>query len=72
MSYSAPDGHQMIYRGLDVYFNDSVYDGALAERFGFYNYFQTERCRPEIWLILVTTVGCEFFFVAVLVLDLQT
>uniref|UniRef100_A0A3Q3LWN4 receptor protein-tyrosine kinase n=1 Tax=Labrus bergylta TaxID=56723 RepID=A0A3Q3LWN4_9LABR len=32
MSYSIPDGHQMIYRGLDVYFNDSVYDGALAER----------------------------------------
>ncbi|AWP04422.1 putative discoidin domain-containing receptor 2-like [Scophthalmus maximus] len=31
-SYSIPDGHQMIYRGLDVYFNDSVYDGALAER----------------------------------------
>uniref|UniRef100_A0A3Q3QDD7 receptor protein-tyrosine kinase n=1 Tax=Monopterus albus TaxID=43700 RepID=A0A3Q3QDD7_MONAL len=28
MSYSIPDGHQMIYRGLDVYFNDSVYDGA--------------------------------------------
>uniref|UniRef100_A0A8C9X9C8 receptor protein-tyrosine kinase n=1 Tax=Sander lucioperca TaxID=283035 RepID=A0A8C9X9C8_SANLU len=27
-SYSIPDGHQMIYRGLDVYFNDSVYDGA--------------------------------------------
>ncbi|XP_075875840.1 discoidin domain-containing receptor 2-like [Nelusetta ayraudi] len=27
MSYSIPDGHQMIYRGLDVYFNDSVYDG---------------------------------------------
>lgn len=32
MSYSLPDGHQMIYRGLDVYFNDSVYDGAVAER----------------------------------------
>ncbi|XP_016897757.1 discoidin domain-containing receptor 2 [Cynoglossus semilaevis] len=32
MSYSIPDGHQMIYRGQDVYFNDSVYDGALAER----------------------------------------
>ncbi|XP_070774537.1 discoidin domain-containing receptor 2 [Enoplosus armatus] len=32
MSYSIPDGHQMIYRGLDVYFNDSVYDGASAER----------------------------------------
>ncbi|KAM4604954.1 discoidin domain-containing receptor 2 [Polymixia lowei] len=31
MSYSAPDGHQMIYRGLDVYLNDSVYDGASAE-----------------------------------------
>ncbi|KAF3858700.1 hypothetical protein F7725_011901 [Dissostichus mawsoni] len=26
------EGHQMIYRGLDVYFNDSVYDGASAER----------------------------------------
>ncbi|XP_039672895.1 discoidin domain-containing receptor 2-like isoform X1 [Perca fluviatilis] len=32
MSYSIPDGHQMIYRGLDVYFNDSVYDGASADR----------------------------------------
>ncbi|KAM8728917.1 discoidin domain-containing receptor 2-like [Acanthopagrus schlegelii] len=32
VSYSIPDGHQMIYRGLDVYFNDSVYDGASAER----------------------------------------
>uniref|UniRef100_A0A4W6FPM7 receptor protein-tyrosine kinase n=1 Tax=Lates calcarifer TaxID=8187 RepID=A0A4W6FPM7_LATCA len=32
MSYSIPDGHQMIYRGLDVYFNDSVYDRASAER----------------------------------------
>uniref|UniRef100_H3CNA5 receptor protein-tyrosine kinase n=1 Tax=Tetraodon nigroviridis TaxID=99883 RepID=H3CNA5_TETNG len=32
MAYSLPDGHQMIYRGLDVYFNDSVYDGATAER----------------------------------------
>ncbi|KAF7664699.1 hypothetical protein LDENG_00169060 [Lucifuga dentata] len=32
MSYSITDGHQMIHRGLDVYFNDSVYDGALAER----------------------------------------
>ncbi|XP_037537207.1 discoidin domain-containing receptor 2-like [Nematolebias whitei] len=32
MSYSLPDGHQMIYRGLDVFFNDSVYDGTLAER----------------------------------------
>ncbi|XP_047444509.1 discoidin domain-containing receptor 2-like [Mugil cephalus] len=31
MSYSIPDGHQMIYRGLDVFFNDSVYDGASAE-----------------------------------------
>ncbi|XP_028986928.1 discoidin domain-containing receptor 2-like [Betta splendens] len=31
-SYSIPDGHQMIYRGRDVYFNDSVYDGASAER----------------------------------------
>lgn len=32
MSYSIPDGHQMIFRGLDVYFNDSVYDGTTAER----------------------------------------
>lgn len=32
MSYSLPDGHLMIYRGLDVYFNDSVYDGTVAER----------------------------------------
>uniref|UniRef100_A0A3Q1GHL8 receptor protein-tyrosine kinase n=1 Tax=Acanthochromis polyacanthus TaxID=80966 RepID=A0A3Q1GHL8_9TELE len=32
MSYSIPDGDQMIYRGLDVFFNDSVYDGASAER----------------------------------------
>uniref|UniRef100_A0A8C2Z955 receptor protein-tyrosine kinase n=1 Tax=Cyclopterus lumpus TaxID=8103 RepID=A0A8C2Z955_CYCLU len=32
ISYSIPDGHQMIYRGLDVYFNDSVNDGASAER----------------------------------------
>uniref|UniRef100_A0A8C6NS43 receptor protein-tyrosine kinase n=1 Tax=Nothobranchius furzeri TaxID=105023 RepID=A0A8C6NS43_NOTFU len=32
MSYSIPDGHQMIYRGLDVFFNDSVYDGAAGER----------------------------------------
>ncbi|XP_010794170.1 discoidin domain-containing receptor 2-like isoform X1 [Notothenia coriiceps] len=32
MSYTIPEGHQMIYRGLDVYFNDSVYDGASAER----------------------------------------
>ncbi|XP_041847424.1 discoidin domain-containing receptor 2 [Melanotaenia boesemani] len=31
MSYSIPEGHQMIYRGLDVFFNDSVYDGASAE-----------------------------------------
>ncbi|XP_029930423.1 discoidin domain-containing receptor 2-like [Myripristis murdjan] len=31
MSYSIPDGQQMIYRGLDVYLNDSVYDGASAE-----------------------------------------
>ncbi|KAM3866493.1 discoidin domain-containing receptor 2-like [Diretmus argenteus] len=31
MSYSAPEGHQMIYRGLDVYLNDSVYDGASAQ-----------------------------------------
>lgn len=35
MSYSIPDGHQMIYRGLDVYFNDSVYDGpTTAEKYG--------------------------------------
>ncbi|XP_074544420.1 discoidin domain-containing receptor 2-like [Halichoeres trimaculatus] len=32
MSYSIPNGQQMIYRGLDVYLNDSVYDGATAER----------------------------------------
>lgn len=32
MAYSLPEGHQMIYRGLDVYFNDSVYDGVVAER----------------------------------------
>uniref|UniRef100_A0A3B3U1V4 Discoidin domain-containing receptor 2-like n=1 Tax=Poecilia latipinna TaxID=48699 RepID=A0A3B3U1V4_9TELE len=32
VSYSIPDGHQMIYRGLDVFFNDSVYDGATAQR----------------------------------------
>ncbi|KAM9789336.1 discoidin domain-containing receptor 2-like [Neosynchiropus ocellatus] len=31
-SYSIPDGHQMIYRGLDVFFNDSVYDGSSGER----------------------------------------
>uniref|UniRef100_A0A3Q3WVL6 receptor protein-tyrosine kinase n=1 Tax=Mola mola TaxID=94237 RepID=A0A3Q3WVL6_MOLML len=30
MSYNIPDGHQMIHRGLDVYFNDSVYDGAIG------------------------------------------
>ncbi|XP_072297287.1 LOW QUALITY PROTEIN: discoidin domain-containing receptor 2 [Eucyclogobius newberryi] len=30
ISYSLPDGHQMFYRGTDVYFNDSVYDGASA------------------------------------------
>ncbi|CAN9503133.1 unnamed protein product [Ophioblennius macclurei] len=32
MSYSIPEGHQMIYRGLDVFFNDSVYDGVAADR----------------------------------------
>ncbi|XP_077377157.1 discoidin domain-containing receptor 2 isoform X2 [Festucalex cinctus] len=32
MSYNIPEGHQMIYQGLDVYFNDSVYDGASAEK----------------------------------------
>ncbi|XP_077413864.1 discoidin domain-containing receptor 2-like [Vanacampus margaritifer] len=32
MSYNNPEGHQMIYRGLDVYFNDSVYDGASADK----------------------------------------
>ncbi|MEQ2314981.1 DNA damage responsive protein [Ameca splendens] len=32
VSYSLPDGHQMIYRGLDVFFNDSLYDGATAQR----------------------------------------
>lgn len=36
MSYSIPEGQEMIYRGLDVYFNDSVYDGASAERSGFF------------------------------------
>lgn len=34
MSYSIPVGHQMIHRGLDVYLNDSVYDGASAEKWG--------------------------------------
>lgn len=37
MSYSIPDGHQMIYSGMDVFFNDSVYDGASAERSEFNN-----------------------------------
>ncbi|XP_030220322.1 discoidin domain-containing receptor 2 isoform X3 [Gadus morhua] len=32
MGYSAPEGHQMIYRGLDVFLNDSVYDGVAADR----------------------------------------
>ncbi|XP_077471434.1 discoidin domain-containing receptor 2 [Stigmatopora argus] len=32
MSYSIPEGHRMNYRGLDVFFNDSVYDGASAEK----------------------------------------
>ncbi|XP_019734385.1 discoidin domain-containing receptor 2-like [Hippocampus comes] len=32
MSYSIPVGHQMVHRGLDVYLNDSVYDGASAEK----------------------------------------
>uniref|UniRef100_A0A8C6U6Z2 Discoidin domain receptor tyrosine kinase 2b n=1 Tax=Neogobius melanostomus TaxID=47308 RepID=A0A8C6U6Z2_9GOBI len=32
IAYSLPDGLQMFYRGMDVYFNDSVYDGASAER----------------------------------------
>ncbi|KAM9791305.1 discoidin domain-containing receptor 2 isoform 2-T2 [Syngnathus typhle] len=32
MSYTIPEGHQMLYRGLDVYFNDSAYDGAAAEK----------------------------------------
>ncbi|KAK0146407.1 Discoidin domain-containing receptor 2 [Merluccius polli] len=32
MWYSAPEGHQMIYRGLDVYLNDSVYDGIASDR----------------------------------------
>uniref|UniRef100_A0A8C7XGZ3 Epithelial discoidin domain-containing receptor 1 n=1 Tax=Oryzias sinensis TaxID=183150 RepID=A0A8C7XGZ3_9TELE len=31
VSYSIPDGHQMIYRDLEVSFNDSVYDGVSAE-----------------------------------------
>ncbi|KAG7253914.1 hypothetical protein CRUP_017460, partial [Coryphaenoides rupestris] len=29
--YSAPEGHLMIYRGLDVYLNDSVYDGITSD-----------------------------------------
>ncbi|CAL8278424.1 unnamed protein product [Lota lota] len=32
MEYSAPEGHQMIYRGLDVFLNDSVYDGVASDR----------------------------------------
>ncbi|XP_021171257.2 discoidin domain-containing receptor 2 isoform X2 [Fundulus heteroclitus] len=32
VSYNIPDGHQMIYRGLEIFFNDSVYDGATAQR----------------------------------------
>ncbi|XP_077580394.1 discoidin domain-containing receptor 2 [Stigmatopora nigra] len=32
MSYSIPEGHRMNYRGLDVFFNDSVYDGASSEK----------------------------------------
>ncbi|KAM9322000.1 discoidin domain-containing receptor 2 [Pholidichthys leucotaenia] len=32
MFYSIPEGHQMIYKGLDIFFNDSVYDGVSAER----------------------------------------
>ncbi|XP_072768650.1 discoidin domain-containing receptor 2 [Nerophis lumbriciformis] len=32
VSYSIPDGHQMISRGLEVYLNDSVYDGASGLR----------------------------------------
>ncbi|XP_024129186.1 discoidin domain-containing receptor 2 isoform X2 [Oryzias melastigma] len=31
VSYNIPDGQQMIYRDLEVSFNDSVYDGASAE-----------------------------------------
>ena len=34
MGYSAPEGHQMIYRGLDVFLNDSVYDGIASDRSG--------------------------------------
>ncbi|XP_028328556.1 discoidin domain-containing receptor 2-like [Gouania willdenowi] len=32
ISYSIPDGQQMVYSGLSVFLNDSVYDGASAER----------------------------------------
>ncbi|XP_067109206.1 discoidin domain-containing receptor 2-like [Osmerus mordax] len=32
LSYSAPAGQQMTYRGLDIHLNDSVYDGATGER----------------------------------------
>ncbi|XP_051944583.1 discoidin domain-containing receptor 2-like isoform X2 [Hippocampus zosterae] len=32
MSYSIPVGHQIVHRGLDVYLNDSVYDGVSAEK----------------------------------------
>uniref|UniRef100_A0A3Q2DYU9 Discoidin domain receptor tyrosine kinase 2b n=1 Tax=Cyprinodon variegatus TaxID=28743 RepID=A0A3Q2DYU9_CYPVA len=32
VSYSIPDGHQMIYKHLEVSFNDSLYDGATAQR----------------------------------------
>lgn len=39
----------MIYRGLDVYFNDSVYDGATAERSGIYCWFSKEGPRPQLY-----------------------
>ncbi|KAM6948690.1 discoidin domain-containing receptor 2-like [Aplochiton taeniatus] len=32
VSYSAPAGQRMTYRNLDVYFNDSAYDGSSSER----------------------------------------
>uniref|UniRef100_A0A8C5NFW6 receptor protein-tyrosine kinase n=1 Tax=Gouania willdenowi TaxID=441366 RepID=A0A8C5NFW6_GOUWI len=34
ISYSIPDGQQMVYSGLSVFLNDSVYDGASAESSG--------------------------------------
>lgn len=32
VSYSAPAGQVMVYRGLEIHLNDSVYDGATGER----------------------------------------